>query len=68
MDLAAFRKGLGLTQEQIAPELEVSRGAVAMFETGAARPSVETAWRYIELAEAHGIMIRLEDIFPRNGR
>lgn len=65
MDISALRAHLGLTQAELAEAVGCSRASIAMWETRAARPSVDMAWRIIEAAERDGLAMRLEDIFPR---
>ncbi len=49
----ALRKGLGLSQEELAGELEVSRLAVVRWEGGTFRPSRLAAKALLEFAEKH---------------
>jgi transcriptional regulator with XRE-family HTH domain len=49
--IAKFRKGLQLTQEQLAGRLGVSRLAMLRWESGHSQPSVETYIRLAKLAE-----------------
>ena len=39
--MAQLRKSVKLTQQQVADILHVSRGAVAQWETGACKPSID---------------------------
>lgn len=66
MDYAAFRDSLGLTQEEIAELLGVSRQAWSLWETNQRVPSRQQAWRIKDLAEANGERVKLEDILPRS--
>lgn len=49
--LAACRRAVNLTQEQVAERLNVSRQAVSRWESGAARPATE---RLIQLSSLYG--------------
>jgi transcriptional regulator with XRE-family HTH domain len=51
--IKALRKGLGLSQEELAGELEVSRLAVIRWEGEAFRPSRLAAKALLEFAEKH---------------
>ena len=50
--LASVRRGSGLTQEQFAEQLQVSRQAVSKWETGTADPSTSNL---LALAKLFGI-------------
>ena len=50
--LAAVRRGNGLTQEQFAEQLQVSRQAVSKWETGTADPSTSNL---LALAKLFGV-------------
>lgn len=52
--LQFHRKRAGLTQEEAAAQLSVTRQAVSKWETGAARPDLETLAR---LAEIYGVSL-----------
>lgn len=43
MDVSAARKEAGLTQQQLAEQLGVSRSAVANWESGVGRPDIKSA-------------------------
>lgn len=51
--IKALRKGLGLSQEELAGELEVSRLAVIRWEGETFRPSRLAAKALLEFAEKH---------------
>lgn len=42
-DLKAAREAKGMTQEQLAGKIGVTRQAIGQYETGITRPSVEVA-------------------------
>ena len=50
--LAAVRRGNGLTQEQFAEQLQVSRQAVSKWENGVADPSTANL---LALAKLYGV-------------
>ena len=66
MNLGELRAELEMTHEQIAEAVGVTRVAWTQWENGS-RPSVDNAWKIIELAESYSIRLKLEDIFPRDG-
>lgn len=43
--IAYWRNKRGLTQRELADKIGVSRGAVALYETGQNKPKVETLFR-----------------------
>lgn len=51
-NLQILRKGKGLTQEELAEKLGVSRQAVSKWETGEAYPETET---FLKLCELYGV-------------
>ena len=59
-NLKIFRKDSGLTQEQVAEKLNVSRQAVAKWENGETLPDIESC---IALADLYGTTV---DILVRN--
>jgi DNA-binding XRE family transcriptional regulator len=46
-----IRKGAGLTQADIAPDVGVHKTAISQWERGAARPSGEHAIRWVRLLD-----------------
>lgn len=59
-NLKILRKKMGLTQEEIAEKLGVSRQAVAKWERGDTMPDIESC---IKLADIYGITV---DLLVRN--
>ena len=59
--LAEYRKNKSLAQRELAEILSVSTSAIAMWETGSRRPTLEKAG---EIAMFFGV--RIEDIFLLN--
>jgi len=57
-----LRKGMGLTQEELASWLEVSRQTVGSLENGRYNPSILLAFRIARLFET-----TIEDIFIYEG-
>ena len=57
-----IRKGMGLTQEELADWLEVSRQTVSSLENGRYNPSILLAFRIARLFET-----TIEDIFIYEG-
>lgn len=57
-----IRKGMGLTQEELADWLEVSRQTVSSLEHGRYNPSILLAFRIARLFET-----TIEDIFIYKG-
>lgn len=60
--IKVLRKEKGLTQTQLAAELDVSGGTVAMWETGKRRPSMELVDRICDyFTVSYGYLLGTED-------
>ena len=57
--IAELRKRLGLTQEQLAAEVEVTRQTIIALEQGRYNPSLQLAYRMTKALKAK----RIEDVF-----
>lgn len=66
-DVAVLRRGLGLTQAQLAARLGVSPGLVARWERGTVLPSA-MADRYLRDLAAHPELVEEGQLTAREGR
>ena len=57
-NLEKFRKQLGITQEELADKLEVSRQTIGSLENGRYNPSILLAFKISRL-----FMVSIEEIF-----
>lgn len=61
--LSILRQSRGLTQKELADELHVSNGLIALYETGKRKPRLNRA---IEIANFFGISVELIQFDCRN--
>lgn len=66
-DIAAIRRGLGLTQGQLAARLGVSAGLVTRWERGTVLPNA-MADRYLRDLSAHPELVNAGELIVREGR
>ena len=59
--LKGIRKRKGLTQQELAVRAGITRGMVAKYETNAADPTLQTAYKIAQVLE-----IQLEEIVAPN--
>ncbi len=59
-----IRISLGLTQAELAKEINSSQAAISEYEGGVKIPSLKVAQKLIKLARAKKIKVTLMDIFP----
>lgn len=55
-----FRKRKGLTQQELADKAGITRGMVAKYETSAAEPSLQTAYKM-----ARALEVNIEDLIAK---
>ncbi len=61
---ASFRGKHGMSQKELAEELDVAQGCIGNYECGIRMPSLKIAWRLVKLARKKGDKINLEDVLP----
>ncbi len=59
------RLKMGISQASFAKMLNLSRSAVAFYESDERFPKKSTAYKLIDIAKSRGIHVTLEDIYPR---
>lgn len=63
----AIRELLSMTQEELGRALGVSQSSVSAYESGAASIPVPNAIKLIEVAEARGVLLTLDQIYGLAG-
>ena len=58
------RKKLGMTQAQLAPELEVTRATLSRYETGVIDVPVSIAWKVVHLMRDRKMRASLATLYP----
>ena len=61
-----IRNQIGITQEQMALELNIEQGAISNYENGCRRPTIKIAYAIKRFASENGIEVSLEDIYPEH--
>lgn len=59
-----FRERVGMSQAQLGAAIGRTQSAVAHYENGCRTPPVDTARRFLVLANSHGIKLSLDDLYP----
>jgi len=57
-----FRTSLSLSQQELGDLIGVGQAAISQYESGSRMPKVNFALKFIEVAEVHGKVYRLEDV------
>lgn len=65
-NIRKIRRKLGLTQQQLAFILDASQQAVANYENGVRKPSIEFSCKLIKFAQERGLKVHLEDILCKD--
>ncbi len=61
-----FREHVRWSQADLAARLGLSgQSTVGNYERGDRLPEIDVAYRFLDLARAHGFQATLEDIYPR---
>lgn len=63
-NLRTIRKRLGMTQEELAQEVGLTKGAIGHYENGRREPSVTQCRGLLAVFNKHGESMGIDDIFP----
>jgi DNA-binding XRE family transcriptional regulator len=60
-----LRKKLNLRKSEMADLLDISTPGLHNYEIGRRLPKPEIAYRIIDIAKLNGVILTLEDLYPR---
>lgn len=61
-----IRLDLGMSREEFSKALGLSVSSICHYESRSRHPRLSICYRIIDIARSNGLLIKLEDILPRN--
>ncbi|MDE8035752.1 helix-turn-helix domain-containing protein [Actinobacillus equuli subsp. equuli] len=66
--LAEFRNKIGISQLQLAQELNCGQGRISNYELGTRTPSLAISRKLVEALNKFGANVSIDDVFPPENR
>lgn len=63
-NLKTIRENAGLTQSDLAKQIDVTKASVSNYETGLRKPNIKIAQKIAIAISAYGCACTVDDLFP----
>lgn len=63
-NLSSYRKRLGLTQSELADELNCTKGNISHYEKGRRKVNLDACRQLVAFFNKNGMKISIDDLFP----